>query len=95
MELKDQLQDYTEEEFYRFLEDFFEDTDTNDLSDEEYDKHISKLAEHFTRLVEHPDGNGLIFHPSEDREDSPNGIISEIKAWYQKQGKICFKNQKR
>ncbi|OXE28843.1 bacteriocin immunity protein, partial [Vibrio parahaemolyticus] len=34
--IKDALQDYTEAEFYRFLEEFFEDTDTNDLDDEAY-----------------------------------------------------------
>ncbi|MBE3681836.1 MULTISPECIES: bacteriocin immunity protein [Vibrio] len=92
MELKDQLQDYTESEFYRLLEDFFEDTDTNDLPNTEYDKHISKLAEHFANIVDHPEGNGLIFHPVAGREDSPRGVIEEIKNWYKAQGKQCFKN---
>ncbi len=95
MELKldDQIQNYTEAEFYRFLEDFFEDTDTNDLSDVEYDKHISKLAAHFSKIVNHPDGHGLIFHPSLGREDTPNGVIQEIKQWYKKQGIPLFKGE--
>ena len=89
--IKDALQDYTEAEFYRFLEDFYEDTDTNDLDDDAYDLHISKLTDHFSKLVPHPDGNSLIFHPSPGREDSPEGVIMEIKKWYAKQGIICFK----
>ncbi|MFB1073019.1 bacteriocin immunity protein [Vibrio diabolicus] len=89
--IKDALQDYTEAEFYRFLEEFFEDTDTNDLDDEAYDLHISNLSAHFSELVSHPDGNALIFHPSPDREDSPDGVILEIKEWYAKQGEPCFK----
>ncbi|EGX6965410.1 bacteriocin immunity protein, partial [Vibrio alginolyticus] len=51
--IKDALQDYTEAEFYRFLEEFFEDTDTNDLDDEAYDLHISNLSAHFSELVSH------------------------------------------
>ncbi|MDN4733440.1 bacteriocin immunity protein [Vibrio parahaemolyticus] len=43
-------------------------------------------------MVDHPEGNGLIFHPVAGREDSPRGVIEEIKNWYKAQGKQCFKN---
>ncbi|EPM5417407.1 bacteriocin immunity protein [Vibrio parahaemolyticus] len=49
------------------MEEFFEDTYTNDLDDEAYDLHISNLSAHFSELVSHPDGNALIFHPSQGR----------------------------
>ncbi|EOB4247338.1 bacteriocin immunity protein [Vibrio metschnikovii] len=90
--LKAKLKDYTEAEFRRLLEDFFEDTETNDLPNDEYDEYISQLAEHFTNIVEHPEGNGLIFHPANGREDSPEGVIKELKLWYKEQGRQCFKD---
>ena len=31
--------------------------------------------------MDHPEGNGLIFYPPDDREDSPQGVIDEIKRW--------------
>ncbi|NMT92775.1 bacteriocin immunity protein, partial [Vibrio alginolyticus] len=42
---------------------------------------------------EHPEGNGLIFHPAASREDSVDGVIEELKSWYKQQGKGCFKDE--
>ncbi|MDN8556804.1 bacteriocin immunity protein [Citrobacter werkmanii] len=39
----------------------------------------------------HPEGNGLIFYPPDDREDSPQGVIDEIKRWRKSQGHPSFK----
>lgn len=87
------LQDYTESEFRRFLDEFFEATETNNLPDSEYDKYISKLTKHFSDIVEHPEGNGLIYHPAASREDSVDGVIEELESWYKQQGKDCFKDE--
>lgn len=35
----------------------------------------------FRRLAEHPDGSDLIYYPRDDREDSHEGIVKEVKEW--------------
>ncbi len=45
----------------------------------------------FERLTEHPDGSDLIYYPRDDREDSPEGIVKEIKEWRAANGKSGFK----
>lgn len=47
----------------------------------------------FERLTEHPDGSDLIFYPREDREDSPEGIVQEVKEWRAANGKPGFKSE--
>ncbi|WP_249356960.1 bacteriocin immunity protein [Citrobacter sp. wls827] len=42
--------------------------------------------------MDHPEGNGLIFYPPDDREDSPQGVIDEIKRWRKSQGLPLFKD---
>ncbi|HGG8999845.1 TPA: bacteriocin immunity protein, partial [Enterobacter hormaechei subsp. xiangfangensis] len=45
----------------------------------------------FKRLTEHPDGSDLIYYPREDREDSPEGVVQEVKEWRRENGKPGFK----
>ncbi|SHG17562.1 bacteriocin immunity protein [Vibrio gazogenes] len=93
LNLKSKLTDYTESEFFRFLQEFYEDTDTNALPDDEFDDYISTLAKHFTEVVNHPKGNALIFHPSTcGINDSSEAVIQELKRWYTEQGLPCFKD---
>ncbi|WP_394134309.1 bacteriocin immunity protein [Aliivibrio fischeri] len=85
MELvKNNLSDYTEDEFLSFLEAFWNGEGTED----EEDEFISK----FNQIVKHSDKSGLITHPKLPENDSPNGVISEIKTWYADQGIPCFKD---
>ena len=90
MELKENINDYTESEFIDFLKEFFE--NPNKLKGRELKKHIEKLVSHFEKIVEHPEGNGLIFNPSDDRDDSPEAVINEIKRWRKSQGLSLFKD---
>ncbi|HDS6882471.1 TPA: bacteriocin immunity protein, partial [Citrobacter freundii] len=48
-------------------------------------------VDHFDKIVDHPESNGLIFYPPDDREDSPQGVIDEIKRWRKSQGRSSFK----
>nr|WP_096857509.1 bacteriocin immunity protein [Escherichia coli] len=50
-----------------------------------------KLVDEFRRLAEHPDGPDLIYYPRDDREDSHEGIVKEVKEWRAKNGKPGFK----
>lgn len=46
----------------------------------------------FERLCEHPESSDLIYYPREGREDSPAGVVKEVKEWRQTNGKSGFKD---
>ena len=46
----------------------------------------------FELLGEHPDGSDLIYYPKPDADDSPEGIVKEVKAWRAANGKAGFKS---
>jgi len=79
-----QISDYTEKEFLDFVRKLFDVSNTTEAED------IKNILE-FKRLTEHPDGSDLIYYPSEDREDSPEGVVQEVKEWRQANGKPGFK----
>ena len=80
---KKHLNEYSEEEFLTVLSWFW----NEDISEDDE----NEFVDHFNELVEHPAKSDLIFFPETNREDSPRGIIDEIKRWYQEQGKVCFR----
>ncbi|HAT8002844.1 TPA: bacteriocin immunity protein [Citrobacter koseri] len=90
MELKKRIEDYTEAEFIEFLNEFF--SNVHNLKGRELESHIDSLVDHFDKIVDHPESDGLIFYPPDDREDSPQGIIEEIKRWRKSQGRPSFKD---
>ncbi|RZN44652.1 bacteriocin immunity protein [Escherichia sp. E10V10] len=90
MELKPKLEDYTEDEFRTFLNEFF--TNPKKLKGKERQQYIDNLVAHFDLIVNHPEGNGLLFYPPDDREDSPDGVIGEIIRWRKSQGLPLFKD---
>ena len=90
MELKKRIEDYTEAEFIEFLNEFF--SNVHNLKGRELESHIDSLVDHFDKIMDHPESNGLIFYPPDDREDSPQGIIEEIKRWRKSQGRPSFKD---
>ena len=83
MKLKNNISEYTFSEFKDFVSTICD----NDLPESEEDK----LILHFSEIVKHPDGTDLIFWPKPDQDDSPEGVVNEIKRWYQEQGLPCFK----
>lgn len=66
------ISDYTESEFLELVRKIFNVENTSEEED------IQNLLE-FERLCEHPDGSDLTYYPNDDREDSPEGILAEIK----------------
>lgn len=89
MRLKEKLEDYTEAEFLSFLKkfvDFPEGLDGRALAIyQEY------LLTHFEQITEHPDRSDVIFYPKEGQEDSPEGILKEVKEWRALNNKPGFK----
>ena len=78
------ISDYTESEFLEFVKKLFNVENTSEEDD------IQNLLK-FKRLCEHPDGSDLIYYPNDNREDSPEGIVAEIKKWRAENGKPGFK----
>ncbi|MRE92262.1 bacteriocin immunity protein [Enterobacter bugandensis] len=78
------ISDYTESEFLDFVRKIFDVSTTSESED------IKNILE-FKRITEHPDGSDLIFYPREDRDDSPEGIVQEVKQWRKANGKPGFK----
>ncbi|HDT1601469.1 TPA: bacteriocin immunity protein [Enterobacter sichuanensis] len=80
----DKIEDYTEELFLEFVRKYFYVSDTTEAED------IKNILE-FKRLTQHPDGSDLIYYPKEGREDSPEGVVQEVKEWRRENGKPGFK----
>lgn len=81
---KKNISDYTEAEFLAFVKKIFNPDNTTE------DEDVKNVLE-FERITEHPDGSDVIFYPPADREDSPEGVVKEIKKWREKNGKPGFK----
>lgn len=81
---KRNISDYTETEFLAFVKRIFHPENTTE------DEDVNNVLE-FERITEHPDGSDVIFYPSDNREDSPEGVVKEIKEWRAKNGKPGFK----
>ncbi|MDD9338933.1 MAG: bacteriocin immunity protein [Providencia heimbachae] len=84
MKSKNNISDYTELEFLDFVKKIF---NVENTTEEEDVKNILL----FKKLTEHPDGADLIYYPNEGREDSPEGVVKEVKEWRAKNGKPGFK----
>jgi hypothetical protein len=89
MIFKDKLDDYTEEEFLTFLGEFFH--QTSGLKGPALEEYRDQLLVHFESVTEHPDRSDVIFYPKEGQEDSPEGILKEVKAWRAANNKPGFK----
>lgn len=81
---KNKISDYTEREFLDFVRKICS-------AEGETEEDNNKLVREFKRLTEHPDGSDLIYYPRDGREDSPEGVVQEVKEWRKANGKEGFK----
>ena len=86
---KEKLEDYTEAEFLAFLGEFFH--QTSGLKGQQLEEYRDRLLEHFEFVTEHPGRSDVIFYPKEGQEDSPEGILKEVKEWRAANNKPGFK----
>ncbi|EMB4109694.1 TPA: bacteriocin immunity protein [Serratia marcescens] len=82
---KNTISEYTETEFLNFVRKICKASDYKT----ENDHTIAVLK--FENLTEHPDGSDLIYYPKDGQDDSPEGIVKEVKEWRAKNGKPGFK----
>ncbi|WP_025901350.1 bacteriocin immunity protein [Tatumella sp. UCD-D_suzukii] len=85
MNNKKSISDYTEQEFLALVSRVY------NAEGESEEEDVNNLLE-FECLCEHPEGSDLIYYPREGREDSPEGVVKEVKEWRQVNGKSGFKN---
>lgn len=81
--IKDDLSDYTEQEFFKLLERI--------IGNEGREEDESKLVLHFNLICGHPTGADLIFYPEDGADDSAQGIIESLKKWRSDHGLSGFK----
>ncbi|EGO7253151.1 bacteriocin immunity protein [Salmonella enterica] len=82
---KNTISDYTEAEFLAFVRKICLVSDYKTEGE-----HINAVLK-FETLSEHPDGSDLIYYPKDGQDDSPEGIVKEVKEWRAKNGKPGFK----
>ena len=80
------LRDYTESEFLSLVRKIC--TATSETEEDD-----NCQVREFERLAEHPSGADLIFYPEDGKDDSPEGVVQEVKEWRQRRGKPCFKSE--
>lgn len=68
------FEDYTEGEFLKFVQDIFE---MNTTSDREHEL----WAIHFGEVTQHPRSWDLIFYPNPGEDNTPLGVVNEVKQW--------------
>ncbi|EMH4164251.1 bacteriocin immunity protein [Pluralibacter gergoviae] len=78
------ISDYTEREFLDLVYKICKAAGPTEKDD-------NRRVREFTRLSEHPSGSDLIFHPESGKDDSPEGIVQEVKEWRRARGKPGFK----
>jgi len=86
---KQRLEDYTESEFLEFLEQMSK--NPYNLKGKEYGAYVDKFVVHFENITEHPRKSDVLFYPEPGQEDSPQGILKEVKEWRAANGKSGFK----
>lgn len=84
LKMLNNIHEYNEEEFLHILRM------TIDAPEEDVDV----ISNFFDEKILHPDHEDLLFYPKTcGIEDSPEGIINELKRWYAEQGLPLFKDQ--
>ncbi|MEG2665352.1 MAG: bacteriocin immunity protein [Hafnia sp.] len=83
---KKTISDYTEIEFLELVRKIC-------LADTATEEEGNKLVREFRRLAEHPAGSDLIFYPEDGQDDSPEGIVQQVKGWRKANGKPGFRGE--
>lgn len=87
---KQEIGDYTENEFIELL-DGFRNPDSS-LKGRRLEKYWDDLMDHFIEITGHPKCVDLIAYPEEPGDDEPENIIKIVKKWRESQGLPLFKD---
>ncbi|MDW6093299.1 bacteriocin immunity protein [Vibrio rhizosphaerae] len=85
MNLKNSINEYSEDEFLRLLQKICK-------ADASSESKLDTLIDHFEDITEHPDGSDLIYYPDDPADATPERIVEIVKQWRMSQGLPCFKD---
>lgn len=92
-ELKDKIQEYTEDEFIQILDEFFpEKIKQGDLRGSKLEVYLDKLLDKLMLITGTEYVGDYIYYPESDDTDSPEGVLNEVKKWRKSQGLPLFKD---
>ncbi|QEM83292.1 bacteriocin immunity protein [Halomonas binhaiensis] len=83
---KQTFSDYTETEFLDLLWEIFALPVRKDMSIAELGVYMDQLVSHVEQVSRYPYVRDLIFYPSSDKEDSPEGVLEVIQQWRKARG---------
>ncbi|EPR0412722.1 bacteriocin immunity protein [Enterobacter asburiae] len=81
------LSDFTESEFLAFVADICAANTAVYQTEQEH----AAAVRLFEKLSEHPAGSDLIYYPEDGQDDSPEGIVQQVKEWRKANGKPGFR----
>lgn len=79
------IEDITETDFLNFV---------RQICKAEYstERQHGEAVYQFNQISEHPSGSDLIYYPKPLSDNSPEGIVKEVKEWRAANGKPGFKS---
>lgn len=81
--------DFTESEFLAFVADICSANTAVYKNEIEH----AEAVRLFEKISEHPAGSDLIFYPEDGQDDSPEGIVQQVKEWREANGKPGFRGE--
>ncbi|MGU9868964.1 bacteriocin immunity protein [Kluyvera ascorbata] len=92
-ELKDNLTDYTEAEFFKILCEFTpEKIEHRTVSSDEMEEYLDKLLDKLMLITGSEYVGDYIYYPESSDADCPEGVLNEVKKWRKSQGLPLFKD---
>lgn len=85
MILKNNLNDYTEQEFLDFI------AEIDRANEDEPEQVLSPLLMHFSKVTEHPAGYDLLYKPATKQDGEPKEVLRIVREWRLANGKSGFK----
>lgn len=80
------IEDVTETEFLEFVRDIC-------IANYKSEAQHGRAVFQFNQMSEHPSGSDLIYYPKAAADNTPEGIVREIKEWRAANGKPGFKSE--
>ncbi|EAA8875449.1 bacteriocin immunity protein [Salmonella enterica subsp. enterica] len=92
---KENIADYTENEFIELLEELVSSTrKERSLKGKALEDYIESIVDHFIKITEHPAMGDLLFYPENLGDDEPEKVVKIVKEWRRSQGLPLFKDSK-
>ena len=92
-ELKDNITEYTEAEFFKILCEFTpEKIEQRTVSSDEMEAYLDKLLDKLIVITGTGYVSDFIYYPESSDADCPEGVLNEVKKWRKSQGLPLFKD---